>query len=441
MRNVVIVSPYFPPSTLAGVHRARHLAKHLPRAGWNPTVLCVDEACHEQPLDFGLARLVPETVEIVRASALSARLTRPLGVGDIGLRAFFSLKAALCSLLQERPVDVVFITGSPFYPMLLAPFIRRRFGVPVVLDFQDPWVSHWGASQPLTSKAGVSHRLACVLEPRALAYADFITSVSDVQNDQMAQRYPRLDPGRMAAIPIGCDRNDFAPDDDAALEVARYLTPGEINLSFVGAIMPRSAPLLRLVLTAFANARKTHPSAMARVRLNFIGTSNQPDERAARLVRPLADEIGVGGQVTEIAQRIPYLQALGVLARSDGLLLIGSDEPHYTASKIYPALMSGTPYVSVFHGASSAHDILVKAGGGASFKFDALSDLATLLEPVTQALVDIATAPESFATMNPAAVAPYEADAIARKFADVFAMAASHALKARGVREATAAVK
>ena len=51
MPNALIISPYFPPSTLAGVHRARHLAKYLPGAGWHPIVLCVDEAHHEQRLD------------------------------------------------------------------------------------------------------------------------------------------------------------------------------------------------------------------------------------------------------------------------------------------------------------------------------------------------------------------------------------------------------
>ena len=46
--------------------------------------------------------------------------------------------------MEERPVGVVLITGSPYYPMLFAGVVKRRFGVPVVLDFQDPWVSAWG---------------------------------------------------------------------------------------------------------------------------------------------------------------------------------------------------------------------------------------------------------------------------------------------------------
>ena len=85
-RTCIIVSPYFPPSTLAGTHRARHLAKHLPAAGWTPVVVTVDEAYHERA-DHSLAALVPASVEVVKVLALSARLCRPLGLGDIGLRA------------------------------------------------------------------------------------------------------------------------------------------------------------------------------------------------------------------------------------------------------------------------------------------------------------------------------------------------------------------
>ena len=127
-RIVIIVSPYFPPSTLAGVHRARHLAKHLPAAGWTPIVLCVDEPYHEQDLDPALAALVPEHVQIVKTTAVPARLTRGLGFGDISLRAWWPLRRALIRLLQTRPVGAVLITGSPFYPMLFAPAISGASG-------------------------------------------------------------------------------------------------------------------------------------------------------------------------------------------------------------------------------------------------------------------------------------------------------------------------
>ncbi|MFZ0426405.1 MAG: glycosyltransferase, partial [Xanthobacteraceae bacterium] len=186
------------------------MAKHLPAAGWRPIVLCVDERFHDESLDPALATLLPADIQIVKTAALPVRLTQLAGVGDLGLRAFFHLKSAARKILDTDSIDVVLITGSPFYPMLLSRWLKRRFGVPVVLDFQDPWVSSFGAAQPRFSKAGLAHWLAARLEPTALRHADFVTSVSEVQNAEMASRYSWLDACKMAAIPIGGDADDYA---------------------------------------------------------------------------------------------------------------------------------------------------------------------------------------------------------------------------------------
>ena len=420
-RTVVIVSPFFPPSTLAGVHRARHLAKHLPAVGWTPIVLCVDERHHEQPLDHALAALVPEYVQIVKTAALPTRLTRGLGFSDISLRGWRPLRRALIRLLQTRPVGAVLITGSPFYPMLFASVIRRRFGVPVVLDFQDPWVSAWGAAQPYLSKAGLAHKLAAVLEPRALRGSDFVISVSDTQNKEMAARYPWFDDSRMAGIPIGGDPDDFAVlRSGSAVDGGNHLEPSFTHLSYIGTFLPRAGPLVRTLFRAFARLRAAEPALAARVRLNFIGTSNQPNDDGIYRVRPLAEAEGVADAVRETPRRLPYMQALGALARSDGVLLIGSDEPHYTASKIYPALMTGRPFLSLFHRASSAHAILTAAGGGRAFAFATPEELAALEAPLADGLRTLAAAPESLGRVDPSAYAPYEARAVARRFADIF---------------------
>jgi hypothetical protein len=419
-RTVIIVSPYFPPSTLAGVHRARHLAKHLPAAGWTPIVVCVDETYHEQDLDPALGALVPGQVLTVKTAALPARLTRALGFSDIGLRAWWPLRRALVRLLKTQPVGAVLITGFPFYPMIFAPFVKRHFGVPVVLDFQDPWVSAWGAAQPPLSRAGLAHRLATLLEPRALRGSGFIVSVSDIQNKEMAARYSWLDESRMAAIPIGGDRNDFAVLRASPGAGGWELERSFVHLSYVGTFLPRAGPLVRSLFRAFARLRAAEPALAARVRLNFIGTSNQPRGGQPYCVRPIAEAEGVADSVRESPRRLPYMNALAILARSDGILLIGSDEPHYTASKIYPALMSGRPFLSLFHHASSAHEILASAGGGKAFAFTTPEELSELEAPLADALYTLAAVPESLGQVDPSAFASYDARAIARRFADIF---------------------
>lgn len=417
MRHCLIVSPHFPPSTLAGVHRARHLAKYLPSHGWDPTVICVEPKRHAELLDPELAILVPETVKIVAAGAIPLMLTRPFGLaGEIGLRGFFQLRAAIAHSITKRRPDAILITGSPFYPMLLSNWIRRRWNIPVVLDFQDPWVSHEGASRKKWTKGWLAHRLAVFLEPRALIGASWVTSVSKRQNLEMGERHPSLDPTRMSAIPIGGDPEDFL----ALLNADRSGKNSQFVFSYVGTALPRSTPLLEVLFRGLSVLRKRNPAVAARLVFRFVGTSNQPGRSTDYRVMHLAQEAGVAEFVVEEPGRVPYLDALRVLASTDATLMIGSDEPHYTASKIYPCLMSGRPYLSLFHPESSAHHILSAAGGGIPLAYLSDAQGGEIEGLVADVIERMVLRPESLGAINPAAYADYTADAVAAQFADVF---------------------
>jgi hypothetical protein len=128
----------------------------------------------------------------------------------------------------------------------------------------------------------------------------------------------------------------------------------------------------------------------------------------------------VDDAVREVASRVPYLSALSVMARSQGLLLIGSDEPHYTASKIYPALMCGRPFLSLYHRASSAHTILAAAGGGCAFAFEEPGELDRLNTPLAECLRTLALRPESLGVASSSVYAQYEARVIAGRFGAIF---------------------
>ena len=99
---------------------------------------------------------------------------------------------------------------------------------------------------------------------------------------------------------------------------------------------------------------------------------------------------------------------------------MGSDEAHYTASKIYPNLMAGRPYVSLFHAGSSAHAILAAAGGGVALAFDDAAGIAVQQDALERALERIADAPESFATADPAAYAAFTNTGVAGAYAALF---------------------
>jgi len=383
--------------------------------------VCADERDLDEILDWRLHELVPQDALVHKIRGLPLALTRPVGITDLGLRMFWSLRKELTKLGRERRFDAVFITGWPFYQMLLGRHLKSLLGAPLVLDFQDPWMSAWGAAQSALSKAGLMHRLATVLEPWALRHADFVTSVSDAQNEDMAARYPWLNANRMAGIPIGGDPDDFiALRASSPSDVEHHLEPGYVHLSYVGTFLPRAGVLMRVLFRAFAQLRLKKPALAARIRLNFVGTSNQANDASTYRVHPIAEAEGVGDAVREIPRRLPYLDALAVLARSDGVLLIGSDEPHYTASKIYPGLMCGRPFLSLFHRASSAHAILTGSGGGFAFAYTGPDQFPVLESALAEAMEKLVCSPDPLGIADPAAYAAYHARAITRRFADIF---------------------
>lgn len=379
----------------------------------------MDEAYQEERLDPALGKLVPQGVDVVKTAALPASLTRSFGLGDISLRAFVHLREGVRRVIRTRGPDVVFITGSPYYPMLFARMIKREFGRPVVLDFQDPWVSDWGATRSRLSKAGLSHSLAKVLEPLALRDADYITSVSQRQNEDMARRYPWLPASHMAAIPIGGDPADYLAREEVAAGAVK-LEPDKINIVYVGTLLPRAEAVVKQLFEAVAQARLTAPALVQRMRFTFVGTSNQPNGHGVQRVTPLAAAQRVEDLVTEIPQRVPYLEALDLLARADLILLIGSDEPHYTASKIYPALLSGTPTLGLYHSASSAFQILVRAASGHVVGFESVDELQGKRHEIVAALLRAASPGRGRDPRNESFLDQYGARNIAHQFGEIF---------------------
>lgn len=428
MRTVVIVSPHFPPSSLAGVHRARHLARHLPSHGWKPVIVRVDPNLYLENNDYDLSSLLPEDLVQEYCSAIPVELTRRFGVTDIGLLGYFTLRRTAEKAAKKHKANVIMLTGSPFYPLTASRYLKRVTGLPVLLDFQDPWVNSVGGTLPFFSKGRMAHRLACILEPKALVGADFITSVSDRQNDELAARQLWFDRNRMAGIPIGGDPLDFERLRTAPPIKAKHrLEPDCINFSYVGTMLPRSGPLVESILAAVACLKESDPELATRIRFNFVGTSNQVSDSAPARVMPLAQGAGVAEMVRETPGRVPFLEALSLLANSDGLIMFGSDEPHYTASKIYPNLMAKRPFVSLFHEASSAHRILSESGGGRSFAFSELAELSGLVPEIANAIGAIARDPRQIPESDPAAYADFTADSVARRYAEIFDILAGEA--------------
>jgi len=431
MRRVLMISPQFPPDSGAATHRVRLLAPHLPSHGWEPTVLTVDPRDYEGRLDPGLHALVPGELRVIRCRAWPARLTRRIGVGDLGLRAFTGLYARAAGLLRQEAFHALFITIFPTYPALLGPALKRRFGVPFVLDYIDPWIGAWGDTvgggpdgRP-DWKSRLSRAVATVLEPRAVRAVDAVTAVSDATWEQLRARYPALSRVPCVSIPFGGEPADFegvrrTPRANAFFDPE----DGCVHVCYAGTILPLGGETLRAVLGAVRRLAERRPELYRRLRLHFFGTSNQTTPGALPRVLPIARTLGVADAVRETGARIDYLDALTVQAQASALLLLGSSEAHYTASKLYPALLARRPILAVCHEASSVADILAKIGGAPAIRVVTYGDAERAearVDAIAEALEALVERPGyDEAAVDRAAMDEYRASALAGRLARVF---------------------
>ena len=426
MRDVVIVAPSFTPTSNPPTQRVRFFARHLPAFGWRPRVMSVDPRYYEEPADTEIASLLPPGLEVLRTPAYPASLTRPFGVGDLGIRAYRPMRAALRRLCARDRPALLFIPGPPWHTFLLGADMRDEFGIPYVLDYIDPWVSSAGADGRWWTKAYWYRRVAVALEPRAVHGAARITAVSDGTNDGVRAMYPTLPASMFTGIPYGFEPTDF--DTLRQRPRPHGLWPandGALHIVSVGAMLPNGYETVRALFAGVRLLRETAPALGMRIRLHFVGTTYEPTPRQL-LVEPVAREMGLGEVVTEHPARVPYLDALNLLCSADGIVALGSSEAHYTASKIFPSILARRPLLAVYHAASSVCDVVRRAHGGALVTYDDVDRAATRAPAIAAALEGL-FAPGGYDAdaVRWDSFADYSAERMTERLAKVFDAAAA----------------
>ena len=185
MRTILIIYPHWPPSNLAGVHRARLIANNLPDYDWHPVVLTVSHRYYEEPPDWDLVKTVNNKVEVHYTRALP--VFKPRIIGDIGLRGMYFLYRKAKKMIRSRKVDFIWIPVPSFYTSLLGRRLYEKFRIPYGIDYIDPWIRDISSRKKWRSV--LSLWLARRLEPVAVKKASLITGVAFDYYGPVLERY------------------------------------------------------------------------------------------------------------------------------------------------------------------------------------------------------------------------------------------------------------
>jgi hypothetical protein len=389
------------------------LLPHLAAAGCTAEVLTVDPACCNSPLDPWQADHLSAQIPIHTVRGLSHRWSRLPGFGSIDARCHQALARAGSRLLRRRHFDLAYFSTTEFGSFRLGPLWKRRHGVPFVLDYQDPWVNDHYRLHPEQSPPGgrfkysIADRLHRLQEPRVLHHCSGYTSVSSAYVDQIQQRYPFAATIPYRVLPFPGSAEDFLNLGDLPLAHLPFdPTDGLIHWVSIG----RGGVDLHQALAGLfeALARYAPSGLLTHLRLHFLGTSYASAGQGVATIAPLAARYGLQQIVQEVTDRLPLSLTLASLKAADALLVIGSNDPGYTASKIAPYLLAGRPLLAVMHQRSSVVELIQSSGGGVVVSFSEQDTDQSLSSRIAAAWLDSGQHAQPL-PLDPVSFAPHTA--------------------------------
>lgn len=364
MKNLLIISPHFPPVNAPDMQRIRQSLPFYRNYGWNPIIVCSDKKYVEGYTDESLLHTIPDDIEVIRVKGIPYRFTRLFGLGNLGLRSFFNYALSVNKLLKLREIDLIFFSTTVFPLLALGSYWKRKFNIPYIIDMQDPWLDYASLDKPKElrqKKYWFMHSLDKFLEPIAMKKADGIISVTQQYIDVLKSRYKNIVDENTEVITFGYSTNDFKIAEKEVINLNEWNNSKDfIRGVYTGVVNKDMLPVIEIMFRAIKEILDSGNEELKKIKLFFIGTNYATGKFVNKMVMPLAEKYGIDNYIVEVTSRIPYLIALKLIREANFLLLIGSTNKAYTASKLYPYLYTQKPIFAIFNKESSVVNILKK---------------------------------------------------------------------------------
>lgn len=356
-RRLLLIAYNFPPVGGAGVQRPVKWAKYLGRFGWDVTVLTTLNP--SVPVrDESLLADLPRNVNIVRAltwepdyavkkNLISAQqstrgLMQTLKDSARGfakrcvklvlqpdpqvLWNHHAIKAGT-QALRDQPHDAILVTAPAFSSFYIGAALKRRFGLPLVLDYRDEWDLS-GAYLENAQRDWFSRTVQSRMQRRLLRAGDAIVATTRRSTQALAEKLVDLKhPIPTCCIYNGYDAGDFDLVESPSTECdAMRPERGTFRLVYTGTLwnLTDITPLVRGIETLDAG----RPDLARRLELVCVGRKT-PDQQAV-----LQRLKNTSVRLVDI-DYCDHATALQWLRSATGLCLLLSDVPG--AERVVPA--------------------------------------------------------------------------------------------------------
>ena len=214
MKEVLIISYFYPPCTLTAAQRPAGWVKYLPQFGYKPILITRNwdvtlSKPEDQLRDAGDQLFIEKTEKhevhyLPYKASLRDRLfnskksilkkcskifTFINGIGEnfsnqfIPFGDFYDYAE---HLIQKHTFTTIIITGNPFVQFRFGYLLSNKYHIPWIADYRDDWTTS-EIIQPKGKFESIIHRLQQKSEQKWVGTASMITSVSPIYTDRISQ--------------------------------------------------------------------------------------------------------------------------------------------------------------------------------------------------------------------------------------------------------------
>ena len=239
--TLLMVTRRFPPITSVGIFRPLRFAKYLPNSNWSSVVLTGTPETSDR-VDLELAQQIPKNCYVSRVpirrpeeqlkslfsrARPKAKHTEPNNTNTPAtqhpsrsgrlrsqlIELAFAMpdtqiawkKLAVprgLQLINEHKIDAIFATAPPFSVLSVARTLAKRTGLPLIVDFRDPWTrTPWGPR----NKSKVANNISLKLEQKAVDLAAKVILNTEHLKRDFEEHYSRVPSSKFICIPNGYD--------------------------------------------------------------------------------------------------------------------------------------------------------------------------------------------------------------------------------------------
>ena len=377
MKKVLFITYYWPPSGKASLHWPLKMIKYLPEFGWQPIVLTVNEDTFSAK-DNSLINEVPDYLKVIKTktfepfdiykkftgkkkdeqliasetiSITNKKLSHRISIwirmnlfipdARIGWYLFATREGR--KLLKTEEIDSIISIGPPQTTHLIAHNLSKKFNVPHIPVFIDPWVDIIYYRNFRRSKLTLV--IDNFLEKKVLYNSTHSIFVTKTMKDDYIKKYSFLK-DKSHVLYWGYNEEDF----EGLVPALR----DEVIIHAGNIFDFQNIP-------AFWDSIKRENDKGRNLKLKFIGTV------APGIIKSI-EAAGIS-KVTEYAGFLTYIEMLKEL-NSASYLLVCATEPRHVPGKLFEYLRIGKPIIAFGDDNDEVKQILSDTNSGMIFRYD-----------------------------------------------------------------------